>query len=52
MAVPELTTLTALAQALSRPGGLTESLHAALTTVADALGLETGWIWLLDDDSD
>jgi two-component system NarL family sensor kinase len=52
VAVPELTTLTALAQALSRPGSLTESLHAALATVADALGLETGWIWLLDDDSD
>jgi two-component system, NarL family, sensor kinase len=52
VAVPELTTLTALAQALSRPTSLTESLEAALATVADALGLETGWIWLLDDESD
>jgi two-component system, NarL family, sensor kinase len=51
-ASPELTTLTALAQALSRAASLTESLDAALATVAEALGLETGWIWLLDDDSD
>ena len=51
-ASPELTTLTALAQALSRSASLTESLDAALATVAEALRLETGWIWLLDDDSD
>jgi two-component system NarL family sensor kinase len=48
----ELATLTALAQALSRPAGLTESLDAALATVAEALGLETGWVWLLDEGSD
>ena len=52
MAAPELTTLTALAQALSRPASLAESLHAALATVAEALGLETGWIWLVDDESE
>ena len=45
----ELATLTALAQALSRPADLAASLDAALATVADALGLETGWVWLLDD---
>jgi two-component system, NarL family, sensor kinase len=45
----ELATLTALAQALSGPADLTQSLEAALGTVADALGLETGWVWLLDD---
>ena len=49
---PELTTLTALAQALSRPANLADSLDAALATVADALGLETGWVWLLDDNTD
>jgi len=27
-------------------------LDAALATVADALGLETGWVWLLDEGSD
>src|SRR3982750_1249709 len=45
----ELATLTALAQALSRSADLAASLEAALATVADALGLETGWVWLLDD---
>jgi two-component system NarL family sensor kinase len=49
---PELTTLTRLAQALSRPANLTDSLEAALATMAEALGLETGWVWLLDDDSE
>lgn len=49
---PELTTLTRLAQALSHPANLPDSLDAALATVAEALGLETGWVWLLDDDSD
>ena len=45
----ELATLTALAQALSGPADLAESLEAALATVADVLGLETGWVWLLDE---
>ena len=45
----ELATLTALAQALSGPADLADSLEAALTTVADVLGLETGWVWLLDE---
>jgi two-component system NarL family sensor kinase len=49
---PELATLTALAQALSRPANLAESLDAALATVADALRLETGWVWLLDGETD
>lgn len=48
----ELATITSLAQALSRPAGLAESLDAALATVAEALGLETGWVWLLDAGSD
>lgn len=46
----ELGTLTALAQALSRPAALADSLHAALATVSELLGLETGWVWLLDED--
>jgi two-component system NarL family sensor kinase len=48
-ASPELTTLTALAQALARSASLAESLDAALATVAELLGLETGWVWLLDE---
>lgn len=51
-ASPELATLTALAQALSGPADLTQSLEAALATVADALGLETGWVWLIDDEGE
>jgi two-component system NarL family sensor kinase len=51
-AAPDLTTLTALAQALSHPAGLTDSLEAALATVADLLGLETGWVWLLEEGSE
>jgi two-component system NarL family sensor kinase len=49
---PELTTLTALAQALSQPVSLAVSLDAVLGTVAEFLGLETGWVWLLDEGSD
>jgi two-component system, NarL family, sensor kinase len=48
----ELATLTALAQALSGPADLAESLEAALATVADVLGLETGWVWLLDESNE
>jgi two-component system NarL family sensor kinase len=51
-ASPELTTLTALAQALSQPASLEVSLDAALGTVAEFLGLETGWVWLLEEGSD
>ena len=50
-ASPELTTLTALAQALSRPAALADSLDAALATVAELLGLETGWVWLLHEET-
>jgi two-component system NarL family sensor kinase len=45
----DLSTLTALAQALGRSADLAESLDAALATVADVLGLETGWVWLLEE---
>src|SRR5947208_12010438 len=48
-ASPELTTLTALAEALSRSADLAESLDSALATVAELLDLETGWVWLLED---
>src|SRR5215217_8279818 len=50
-ASPELTTLTALAQALSGPADLADSLDAALATVAEVLGLDTGWVWLLDGEA-
>ena len=44
--------MTALAQALSHGADLRQSLDAALATVADLLGLETGWVWLLEEGSD
>ncbi|MGH7503683.1 MAG: histidine kinase [Longimicrobiales bacterium] len=50
-AARELTILTTLAQALSRPAELGDSLDAALSTVAEVLGLDTGWVWLLDNDT-
>jgi two-component system NarL family sensor kinase len=46
-----LTALTALARSLSRPGDLGTALDGALATVADVLGLETGWVWLIDENS-
>jgi two-component system NarL family sensor kinase len=51
-ASPELTTLTALAQALSRSADLSESLDSALATVAELRGLETGGVWLLDGETE
>ncbi|HEX6750852.1 MAG TPA: GAF domain-containing protein [Longimicrobium sp.] len=47
--ISDLAALTALAQALSRSADLAESLDAALATVAEVLGLETGWVWLLEE---
>jgi two-component system NarL family sensor kinase len=51
-AAREITILTSLAQALSRPADLGAALDAALGTVTEVLGLETGWVWLLDGESD
>lgn len=51
-AAQHLTTMTALAQALSHGADLTQSLDAALATVAELLGLETGWVWLLEEGSE
>ncbi len=46
---PELTTLTAQAQAPSKATGLGDSLDAAPATVAEMPGLETGWVFLMDE---
>jgi two-component system, NarL family, sensor kinase len=45
----ELTILNSIAQALNASVQLEEALRAALAQVADLLGLNTGWIWLLDE---
>lgn len=47
----DLTVLTKLAQALSQPADLADSLEAALETVTRVLGLETGWVWLLNGEN-
>ena len=45
----ELSILNAIAEALNREVNLTQALHTALAQVAELLGLHTGWVWLLAD---
>src|SRR5262249_51886410 len=40
-----------IAQALNRSVEMAEALRAALAQVAELLGLSTGWIWLLDEET-
>jgi two-component system, NarL family, sensor kinase len=47
----ELSTLTALAQRLSSPSDLKESIEATLDSVGGRLGTEMAWVWLLDERS-
>lgn len=47
----ELSILNAIAQALNESFEVDEALRAALARVADLLGLHTGWIWLLDEET-
>jgi two-component system NarL family sensor kinase len=47
----ELSILNAIAQALNREVDLTRALHTALAQVAELLGLHTGWIWLLSEET-
>jgi signal transduction histidine kinase len=47
----ELSTLTALVQALSSPSDLKESIEATLDSVGGLLGTEMAWVWLLDERS-
>lgn len=45
----ELSRLTLIAAALNRSVGLDAALDTTLVHVAELFGLETGWIWLLDE---
>jgi len=45
----DLEILNALARELSHSVELERVLETALRTVADLLGLETGWVWLIDE---
>src|SRR5262245_44376798 len=47
----ELSTLTALAQTLSSPSDLKESIEATLDSVGGLLAMEMAWLWLLDQRS-
>jgi two-component system, NarL family, sensor kinase len=47
----ELSILNAIAAALNREVDLTDALRTVLAQVAELLDLETGWIWLLREDS-
>jgi two-component system, NarL family, sensor kinase len=47
----ELSILNAIAQALNREVELTQALHTALAQVTELLGLHTGWIWLLSEET-
>ena len=48
----ELSILNTIAQALNREVDLTRALRVTLAHVADLLHLQTGWIWLLREDTD
>ncbi len=47
----ELSILNAIAQALNREVDLDRALQVALAQVADLLDLQTGWIWLLHEET-
>ncbi len=47
----ELTILNAIAQALNREVDLSRSLQTVLAKVAELLHLDTGWIWLFDEET-
>ena len=47
----ELSILNAIAEALNREVDLSQAIQAVLARVAELFGLQTGWIWLLDEES-
>jgi two-component system NarL family sensor kinase len=47
----ELMILNSIAQALNASVEMDQALQAVLAQVAALLGLQTGWIWLLDEES-
>ena len=47
----ELSILNSIAQALNRSVDLDQALRAALAQVAELLDLQTGWVWLLREES-
>jgi len=47
----ELSVLNAIARELNRSVNLSETLEFTLSQVAELLGMRTGWIWLISEDS-
>jgi two-component system NarL family sensor kinase len=47
----ELSILNAIAEALNREIDLSQALQTALAQAAELLGLRTGWVWLLREES-
>jgi two-component system NarL family sensor kinase len=47
----ELQVLNAIAEALNRSSDVRQALERTLALVARLLGLRTGWVWLLDPDT-
>src|SRR5919206_210397 len=47
----ELSVLNAIARELNGSVNLSETLEFTLAQVAELLGLRTGWIWLMNEDS-
>jgi len=48
----ELSVLNAIAEALNSAPDVQQALERTLGLVADLLSLRTGWIWLLDPETD
>ena len=47
----ELSILNTIAEALNRSVDLDQTLQAALAQVAELLGLHTGWVWLMHEET-
>src|SRR3712207_407022 len=47
----ELSVLTGIARELNRSVDPDQALRFVLSQVAELLGLQTGWVWLMDEDS-
>lgn len=48
----ELSILNTIAEALNREVDISQALHTTLAHVADLCDLQTGWIWLLDEETE
>jgi two-component system NarL family sensor kinase len=48
----ELTILNAIAEALNSSADVAAALERTLALVGELLGLDTGWVWLLDPEAD